>query len=197
MTTTRPLSAPRGRWLLLALFVACEPVDLVVVAVPDGGTFTPPDSGEGCASMADCLAGELCEKPSCGAALGRCRFRPLASACPPELRPLCGCDGITYANDCLRRAGGAEAVADRGQCAQPLRCDTSSPCPSGAHCARLVFPTECGRVAVGACWVVPEAACASGLEHFIPCGQPQSQCLDLCGAVRAEQPMARLPAACP
>jgi hypothetical protein len=200
MTPPTPPARPWGRGesllALCLLFLACGPVDLVVVDVPDAGELQPPP-GPSCSRNEDCLAGQFCETPSCAATLGRCAPRPLSSACPDDFRPECGCDGVTYWNGCLRRAAAQRSSAERGLCQQaPLACDTTTPCPGDASCARLVSPNECGRVAAGACWVVPQT-CSGGVDHFFTCGQPQAVCLDLCGAVRAQQPAARFPGPCP
>lgn len=47
----------------------------------------------------------------CGAAdaMGRCTIVPVA--CPRHIRPVCGCDGETYANECLARAAGTGIIA--------------------------------------------------------------------------------------
>lgn len=47
----------------------------------------------------------------CGAAdaMGRCTIVPVA--CPRHMRPVCGCDGQTYANECLARAAGTGIIA--------------------------------------------------------------------------------------
>lgn len=178
---------------LVAVLAGCGPVDLEVITVPDAGAFQPPP-GPPCATSDQCLAGQLCEKAACGDALGRCVLQP--SVCDGETRPSCGCDGVTYLNDCLRRAAGVEAVAERGPCQDLARtCDAGSPCPSGAFCARLVQPSQCGLPAAGTCWVVPEVCQGAAREHFLACGDTQ-QCLDLCQAVRREAPVARLAGAC-
>jgi hypothetical protein len=173
---------------------ACGPVDLEVITVPDAGAFQPPP-GPPCTASDECLAGQLCEKAACGDGLGRCVVRP--TVCDGETRPSCGCDGVTYLNDCLRRAAGVESIAERGPCQVLARsCDVGTPCPGGAFCARLFPPNQCGFPAAGTCWVAPEVCQGEQREHFLACGTA-SPCLDLCQAVRAEVPLARFPGACP
>lgn len=56
-----------------------------------------------------CGAGLFCEmapEARCGAGdmSGICRKTP--EVCTEEYNPVCGCDGQTYANDCVRQAAG-------------------------------------------------------------------------------------------
>lgn len=57
-----------------------------------------------------CPMGSFCELPvgQCnGAGLGTCRVIP--ASCGSEMSPVCGCDDMTYRNDCERRRAGLSA----------------------------------------------------------------------------------------
>ena len=64
-----------------------------------------------------CPSGEHCELPP-----GTCMFPnqvgqcdTIPDQCPAIVAPVCGCDGITYVNDCARRAAGVNIDHD-GPC---------------------------------------------------------------------------------
>ena len=71
-----------------------------------------------CDTDGDCV-GELgfCYFPGCDPSAGYCRDSGVY--CGPEYNPMCGCDGVTYQNDCLALHAGA-SIACEGEC----------PCPS-------------------------------------------------------------------
>ena len=115
----------------------------------------------GCGANADCPAGQLCEKESgqCDALgpPGRCVLPP--GACPALDIPVCGCDGVTYQNGCLRQVA-LVASASNGACEPPADCIAAG--------------------GVGA--VVPDSPdCCPGLTR-VGCGGPDrgDECQDDC-----------------
>jgi hypothetical protein len=69
-------------------------------------------------------SGAYCELPhsGCTDTTGTCAIRP--TACQPDIIPSCGCDGMSYANDCERQAAGVPKWRD-GAC-------SSQSCPGTA-----------------------------------------------------------------
>ncbi len=184
-----------GRVVVAALgalaLAACSEETIVLATVPettDGGR--PPEILR-CVRTADCPRDAFCDKPACDAPTGICRRVP--TFCPPEERPTCGCNGISYFNDCLRRAAGVEASTP-DECAAPLACNRAAPCPDGATCALLVAGpgAECAPEPEGVCWVVPPT-CPPPLspdrwESCVPGGE---RCISTCEAILRGVPYRR------
>jgi hypothetical protein len=146
-----------------------------------------------CSSTVDCPSGSYCEKASCGDAMGTCELFP--AECPDDDAPVCGCDRITYFNDCLRQANGA-ASAKPGPCKldEGTICGgkMDTPCPPGTLCARFAGPEPCQTDVTGSCWVVP-ASCPGKMAPKPEWDSCFSfyKCVDTCTAIKTGGPYRR------
>ena len=177
---------------LAALPLACSDEAIVLATIPesasDGGSRPPPQR---CVTPSDCSSGSLCEKHDCDDVHGVCEAAP--ALCGDEEDLVCGCDGVTYFNDCLRKAAGV-APLHAGECAsEAVRCDSATPCPGSATCATLLGYGDgsCAGAQQGTCWVVP-ATCpaATTPDQFDACDH-SARCVDTCTAIRSGAPYFR------
>ncbi len=199
----------RAAWIVLIALgsaPACTSENIVFATAeprPDGGH--PGDGGPGfhvreCATNDDCHLDEWCSKATCQDAIGACSRRPVICGTEPD--PYCGCDGITYFNDCLRSAHGVAASTPHECGPTALECGgpTQIACPADSYCALLlpVGPVvRCPRDVPGSCWILPDACgpTVSGGDRWMPCGPPAA-CVDSCTAIKAGSPYWRATRGC-
>jgi hypothetical protein len=182
----------------LSWLAGCAPHDVSVAELPP-----PPDGGfhrrRPCVEDSDCTQPDYCDRDACGGVNGHCEHRPIF--CDDPVRaPMCGCDGVTYWNDCLRRQAGVSAAP--GECAEtaaPCGGASAQPCAAaGASCARLSAKAECGGAAEGVCWMLPPSCPTDDGERFAGCDPAALDCVGACAAIRSEKPHYALPTgACP
>jgi hypothetical protein len=185
------------KWAALApALLGCAPTDVVVATIParhDGG------AEHTCTTDDDCkVVDDYCQRDSCDDVTGHCAGRP--KLCDATGPPVCGCDGISYWNDCIRMRQGITAVIPgERECLQsPRTCTGPGTCPHHASCARAFSSDKaCAPGAIGVCWQLPAACPGPGEERYGRCGDPTS-CEAACEAFRSEQPYQRLDlATCP
>jgi hypothetical protein len=162
---TRPLVlAGVAAAAVIALLVACPPQNLPKPVPPAPAPqpgFEPPGDGSGagsgspvaggvagasCNTGADCASG-VCEGEGCGAGQGVCAAEK--RACTLDLRPYCGCDGVTFdaSSTCPRRR-----FSQRGACAASSPGADGSPCLQASDCASGICEGQgCADDAPGKC----------------------------------------------
>nr|UXE44067.1 hypothetical protein Hi04_10k_c1000_00021 [uncultured bacterium] len=147
-------------------------------ACPLAGATTTPC--QVCNSDADCGTGAFCEcrSGSCTKTGGVCVAVP--PVCPDLVAPVCGCDGTTYGNDCLRQQAGA-CKFHSGPCVATGGCFdtiasqcTGEPCSPAAGC--MLPNTFCSPACAtppptGTCFDTLARKCT-----IEPCG-PNQPCL--------------------
>jgi hypothetical protein len=154
----------------------------------DKGGAPPMMMPQPCQSDDDCN-GWICDKPGCDATSGFCK--PYPPFCDSAPRPVCGCDGVTYWNDCIRVQSRARLAAPDQCFDTACTCEVGSDCKvPGASCGHLLPPDAmCGH-AMGACWVLPpDCDPAADPKRFRECkpqpGEPP-ECVDTCTAIQQE-----------
>ena len=99
-------------------FVVLATAAIALAAGCDSGpTFTDVAAECGTIQGIVCPEGQTCELPAglCNVADlgGTCVVKP--DLCTQEYDPVCGCDGVTYGNDCIRLSEGVQKSHD-GEC---------------------------------------------------------------------------------
>ena len=162
---------------------------------PDGSGMGPPKCGDD----VDCMPGWQCEKQGCSEPTGVCVPWPVF--CQPNPAPVCGCDGVTYWNDCIRLRSHARLAAFDQCRATACTCEVGLDCvvPAGtyASCSHLMpSGATCGHGS-GACWVLPSQCDPSAdFRMWRECkppdpGEPPA-CVDTCTAIASEHSYAEL-----
>lgn len=119
---------------------------------------------------------------------------PRPTTCSNGEAPVCGCNGVNFWNDCLRRSRGVN-LHSNGECSpQDNTCGGSGqiPCPTATPCGYLYssLPNCPGLSGEGQCWIVPTTCPMVTSGTYRPCDNPSGTCLPKCEAIKTSDPYA-------
>jgi len=140
----------------------CSPlVGAMLDKEKDTAVDIPQDYTLTCRNHEECPPGHFCSFEGCRPP-GKCK--PIPRDCDDSYEPLCGCDNVTYENECKMEK--ALQSRDYGTECMTQTCTfgEGDACPAGSRCYG-----DCGS-REGQC--VPEDRCDGLIEHGPACGCP-------------------------
>lgn len=128
---------------------------VVGVSKASDGACKPADGT--CTKNEDCKKDEYCKFVNCSSDLGKCE--KISKVCSMIYKPVCGCNGQTYSNECVMEAFRQSKKAD-GICGQV--CTKNEDCPQ-ITCIRAPCPTN--QCVDGQCKLIQIVETTSNKTH--------------------------------